>query len=101
MDPTQCLADIRELVNESPEVDDIDALPEKVKALDEWMTKGGFPPQQWRRLPGRSPLTEPGDILSGVKHGKRKSYDAGCKCLACRAANRLRRNLTPVELREY
>lgn len=100
MDPTQALSDIRELLELRGQPGALGEMADKVEDLDEWMSKGGFPPSQWKRPPGRSPLTEPGEILQGVAHGKRKSYDLGCHGLQCRAANRLRRNLTPAEMKE-
>lgn len=117
MDPTQALTDIRELATRATVLGDgkrrsptgnrgqlaevAPLLAEKVSDLDEWLSKGGFPPEQWRPRPGRRQLSEPGHILEGVVHGKRRSYDGGCRCLPCRAANRLRRNLTPTEMKEY
>lgn len=51
MDPDACLNEIRVLakVIDYPNVDDEDCLRflELVIALDEWLTKGGFPPRQW------------------------------------------------------
>ena len=101
MDPTQALADIRELAKAVLSDDQVHELAERIEGLDDWMTHGGFPPEQWRPRQGRPPLTEPGPVLDGVVHGRRKSYDAGCHCLACRAANRLRRSLTDQEMEEY
>jgi hypothetical protein len=57
MDPTQCLKNIRKLLKELSDADareDLELasslgldLAEHVEALDEWMMKGGFLPQQW------------------------------------------------------
>jgi hypothetical protein len=57
MDPNKLLADIRELVRfiENPMVHrtaeghayDAHDLAEKVTALDEWLTQGGFKPADW------------------------------------------------------
>jgi hypothetical protein len=111
MDPTQTLAEIRAGMsriranNKRASVSAAKIL-EHVNQLDEWMSTGGFPPEQWKRPTGRPLLTTPGPVLSEwnghpVAHGMRKSYDHGCRCLACRAANRLRRNLSERETQEY
>ena len=101
MDPTACLTDIRELLDLRGQPGALSEMADHVADLDEWMSKGGFPPAQWQKPDGRRPLTEPGVILEGVEHGKRRSYDKGCRCLACRAANRFKRNLTSTEMKEY
>lgn len=60
MDPDVALQQIREVLAEYHQaaVDDdpnaanvaMSALAEIVEGLDEWLTKGGFPPSQWQRL---------------------------------------------------
>lgn len=91
VDPTQTLAEIRELANEWPEIDDFDALPKAVLELDEWLSKGGFLPQQWSNL-GRPRKTEFGPKLEDPKltHGKASTYAKGCRCEDCTEANRIK-----------
>jgi hypothetical protein len=106
MDPTEALSEIRSEISilraePRPDESDVYALVNAVEDLDSWMAGGGFPPEQWRRPMGRPRLTVPGQILQGVEHGRRKSYDMGCHCLPCRAANRLRRNLTDEEVEKF
>lgn len=64
-------------------------LAETVQGLDGWMTAGGFLPEQWKHhLPlGRPRQLTEGVVLDGVAHGTRGSYNRGCRCLECRAAN--------------
>lgn len=106
MDPTQALTDIRNLTQQIETrrgknlAETGVELAEKVEDLDEWMSRGGFPPEQWQRPNGRPRLKEEGPVLEGVVHGKRRSYNEGCRCTLCRAANRLRRNLSPAEIKE-
>jgi hypothetical protein len=51
MDPTKCLEEIRELIQEAyssnADGDTARELAEKAEALDNWMMTGGFMPQQW------------------------------------------------------
>lgn len=48
MDPDKCLADIRYLVEQLPADDGAaSALAERVQALDEWISRGGFLPDAW------------------------------------------------------
>jgi len=58
MDPDVALAEIREQVEEFEGLSDdnfVDALRaadqivERIKALDEWLSKGGFLPKEWAR----------------------------------------------------
>lgn len=59
MDPDACLAEIREIADrfttgdpsKAPEeaLDHAVRLAELVQALDEWITRGGFPPSSWTR----------------------------------------------------
>lgn len=98
MDPTLALAEIRRLAEQG----DTDRLGELMAELDEWMSQGGLPPSQWRVKRGRPALVQNGAVVDSAVHGTRKAYEVdGCKCLACRAANRLHRSLTPEELEEY
>ena len=83
MDPTQALTDIRELTKTTD-----GELAVKVDGLDEWITRGGFLPEQWRPHVGRPRRTEDGVVLEGVVHGKRASYNKGCRCVECTVANR-------------
>lgn len=62
MDPTETLAKIRSLQQELDSADiavvwDLTPeLSEAVKNLDEWISKGGFLPTQWKRHAIRSDL---------------------------------------------
>jgi hypothetical protein len=54
MDPNVTLAEIRHLVTdiastEAPDEDDVQRLAELVGGLDEWLSRGGFPPADWDR----------------------------------------------------
>lgn len=73
---------------------------EDVQNLDDWMSRGGFAPAAWRVSPGRPRREQDGPTRDGVPHGSRTGYNAGCKCLLCTGANRLRRNLTDDEMKE-
>lgn len=62
MDPDETLREIRDLTqriedtnDESETFDLAAALTERVRALDEWLSKGGFPPAGWRT----SAVTDP------------------------------------------
>lgn len=35
----------------------------------------------------RAPETTDGRVLEGLTHGKRSTYNKGCHCMRCRAAN--------------
>lgn len=54
MDPDETLRQIRALCNEiamaaaAERAELAEQLAERVEALDEWMTKGGFAPAAWR-----------------------------------------------------
>ncbi|MBK6639629.1 MAG: hypothetical protein IPG34_19600 [Rhodocyclaceae bacterium] len=52
MDPNETLKRIRMIVKRDLEgdtmsVDDFDVLVDLVNDLDEWMSRGGFPPTEW------------------------------------------------------
>lgn len=51
MDPTETLRQIRAMVRraECGELYDASDLADLVDALDDWMSRGGFPPKQWER----------------------------------------------------
>jgi hypothetical protein len=54
MDPTACLKEIRELIEDHTECDtlpsdDLDRLMDLLMSLDTWMSKGGHCPQQWMK----------------------------------------------------
>lgn len=56
MDPNATLQEIRELVgeielatDEEREAELASALAEQVRALDEWLSSGGFKPADWAR----------------------------------------------------
>lgn len=87
MDPTKCLAEIRELIAHDDPAEVAEPIVERFDALDGWMSKGGFLPRQWNHS-GRPVSTEPGVVLDNVTHGTVSGYNAGCHCLDCRAANR-------------
>lgn len=97
MDPTTTLEELRMLALEGDHT-----LGERFRDLDEWLSKGGFLPEQWNtRKSGRPVRTEDGPtVIDGVAHGTRRGYNQGCKCVPCTAANRHRRNLTPTEIQE-
>lgn len=51
MDPNTTLAEILRLVRDAEKIDPlmlIDELINNVRSLDEWLSKGGFPPDAWR-----------------------------------------------------
>lgn len=54
MDPNATLLELRKLVDDAETCMDseapvvMDELVEHIKALDEWLSMGGFPPQAWR-----------------------------------------------------
>lgn len=106
MDPTATLTEIRELAESARLVPEGTGtaydLAEKVSDLDGWLSNGGFLPEQWQATihPGRPRRTEDGTVLEGVIHGRRRSYNLGCRCIPCTAANRLKRNLTDAEYDE-
>lgn len=47
MDPDVCLAEIRAILDK-PDADAYADLAERVEALDQWLTRGGFLPAAWR-----------------------------------------------------
>ena len=51
MDPDLTLAEIQTLTaaHQRGEWIDVDRLVELIDALDNWLIRGGFPPEQWRR----------------------------------------------------
>ena len=90
MDPTAALQEIRELAAHDDPAEFADTLVERINDLDEWLTKGGFPPQQWN-INGRPRKEGDGDVvLDGVNHGKASTYAKGCHCAECREANRMK-----------
>lgn len=106
MDPDAALADVRVSVSKLKNSRSARAsttvaqFVAEVESLDDWMSRGGFAPAAWRVSPGRPRREEDGPILDGVTHGTRTGYNAGCKCLLCTGANRMRRNLTDDETKE-
>lgn len=57
MDPNKALEDIRDIIGQ---MDDAtsgmmeglgDALANAFEALDDWLSMGGFPPEQWKTSP--------------------------------------------------
>lgn len=60
MDPNETLVQIRRIVghwredtphDEGDPIDAFDALAGYVESLDEWLSRGGFPPEVWREGP--------------------------------------------------
>jgi hypothetical protein len=54
MDPNTALREIRELADNilnGRQVGDARDLAEKIMALDAWLSRGGFPPEEWREGP--------------------------------------------------
>lgn len=106
MDPTVALKNLRTAAGElratlprgAHEI--TDQVLDGLEDLDNWLSKGGFLPKQWRSSPGRPQLTEDGTTLEGVPHGRRSSYNKGCHERLCRRANTLRRDLTDDEIKE-
>ncbi len=55
MDPNEALKQIRAIVTESartgdlPDSDQVETLLERVEALDNWLSHGGFLPKAWER----------------------------------------------------
>lgn len=54
MDPNACLKELRELIEyfhnndaDSYDYDDVHELVDKIDALDEWLSTGGFKPSDW------------------------------------------------------
>lgn len=60
-----------------------------VEGLFDHLEQGGHQPEQWRNVRlGRPKEVEDGPVvLEGVRHGIRSSYNRGCRCTRCRAAN--------------
>ena len=57
--------------------------------LDQHLHAGGALPDQWRAKRGRPRAARnSGEVLEGVEHGLRSSYNKGCTCDLCRKANR-------------
>ncbi len=91
MDPTETLKDIRDASSRLEDTDDPDVvqLIDGVAALDDWIGRGGFLPDQWRNVRrGRPRLEHEGDVRDDVNHGTRHAYNMGCRCNRCRQANR-------------
>ena len=94
MDPSKALDKIRlEIVNyvTSPAWTPVHLI-EGIGALDDWMSKGGALPEQWvpeGKVRGRPRRDTDGPVtLEGEIHGKRSTYNKGCRCLECTGANR-------------
>lgn len=106
MDPNTALEFLRvnakEMAVEGVWDDDVMELASAFIGLDEWIVNGGFLPEAWNfpRPVGR-PRHTSGEKLEGLPHGNRGSYNKGCHCLACTAANRIGRNLNAKEMKEY
>lgn len=107
MDPNTVLEFIRTRAKDMAVVDngwddDVMELASAFISLDEWINNGGFLPEAWNlsRPVGRPRHTN-GSKLEGVPHGNRGSYNKGCRCLPCTAANRIGRNLNLKEMQEY
>lgn len=60
MDPNAALAELRALVADGHETDsdDHDRIAELVRALDTWISRGGFLPAAWQQPAARPHVTE-------------------------------------------
>lgn len=107
MDPSTTLALIRGRVAtlRGARTNKVSDLTQAFDDLDAWLSSGGFLPRDWSgaatAAPGRPRAAEEGTVLDGVAHGTRRAYNQGCHCQRCRAANRLKRNLTPTEMENF
>lgn len=91
MDPTEALNDIRNMSERLEDTEDpsVSQLLTDISGLDDWISKGGFLPDQWRNVRrGRPRLAEEGVVLENVRHGTRHAYNQGCRCGRCREVNR-------------
>lgn len=91
MDPNAALARIREevaaldMLSSATTPEGIEAaashafdLAEHVRALDGWLSRGGFPPEEWREGPDA-----PSDDPYCAEHGQRFDPNEGCaECVA-------------------
>lgn len=50
-DPNEALRELRHLIEINGEEDYSEEIAEKFQALDEWLSKGGFLPEDWRLAP--------------------------------------------------
>ncbi len=50
MDPNEALETLREAYLEANEYDQVGAVLETFNALDEWITNGGFLPDDWQEV---------------------------------------------------
>lgn len=52
MDPNETLKELRQIVNDKQRivVDDYIRMRELFQALDQWLTRGGFPPGDWIKV---------------------------------------------------
>ena len=96
-DPTQMLNDLRRaayVVSETTtEIPSVNRLVEGFIEFDDYLTDGGELPEQWQHSTvGRPRLVEEGRKLDlpEERHGKASTYNLGCRCFACREANRER-----------
>lgn len=89
MNPSEALRDIRTMAQRLEDHEDLGVrqLVADVTSLDDWVSAGGYLPEDWRHR-GRPRLTEDGETKDGVRHGTRNAYNQGCHCEKCRAANR-------------
>lgn len=94
LDPTRTLQDLRsasDRLSRTEEADErlVSQMVGDFADLDQWISTGGYLPDQWRNgSSGRPRITEEGTVLTGVRHGTRTAYNAGCRCMRCRQANR-------------
>lgn len=53
MDPNATLRELRDLVRDAENGEDVqDEIAERFAALDNWITRGGFLPAEWSTIPG-------------------------------------------------
>lgn len=92
MDPNESLHQIRQAVPtaRASRSATIVSLAQAFDALDEWMSNDGFLPDDWRPRIGPPIKNEDGYVMDNVEHGKPGTYNAGCRCMRCRVANRER-----------
>jgi hypothetical protein len=82
MDPNETLRKIRSMLEtrEGGEVENSDILAELMESLDEWLSKGGFLPDEWaqhfhRRTLARITDDRQIDIDNAYAEGARSVYD--------------------------
>ena len=49
MDPDATLAEIRDILKNQRPRESAERLRELIESLDQWLSKGGFPPEAWKK----------------------------------------------------